>query len=133
MSLQLELFTPDLSDFGPEEPFDAPFPVISFAGLYALFDEHDECLYIGQSVSVPARIPQHRQKSWFRRVATRRTLELKDEEARLIREAVLCLALRPCKNRTIKLAKPKHGTCHELSWVGTVNKYKRNTTTPRKS
>ena len=111
------LFDPSFDDFGPLEPFDAPFPKISFPGLYALFDKDGDCLYIGQSVSIPYRLRQHKRKPWWSKVAQRRVLELPDEEERLVRETILVLQHKPCHNRAIKLAKRADGEWYECQFL----------------
>lgn len=116
-TLNQSLFDPSLDDFGPLEPHDAPFKLISFPGLYAFFDKDENCLYIGQSVSVPNRVLAHRKKKWYSKVVSRRTLELPDEEERLIRETVLCLSCKPCANRAIKLGKRADGQWYECQFL----------------
>jgi hypothetical protein len=68
-------------------------------------------------LSIPARIRQHGKKPWWPKVVTRRTLTLPEEEERLIREAVLIMACKPCANRAIKLALRKDGGLYEIQFV----------------
>jgi hypothetical protein len=117
MSNQEHLFVPGLDDFGPEEPVAAPFKTFSFPGVYALFGADGECIYVGQSVSIPARLKQHKSKPWWSKVQMRRTLTLADEESRLLRETVLILYCRPRANRAIKLCKRKDGSWFEAQFL----------------
>jgi hypothetical protein len=112
-----QLYSPDFDDFGPLEPHDAPFKAFSFAGVYAFFDKDGNCLYVGQSVSVPTRIRAHRKKPWYSKVVTRRVLRLKTDDDRLTREAVLILSNRPSNNRAIKIALRKDGGLYEIQFV----------------
>ena len=117
MTADATLFEPTMDDFGDVEPVDAPFKVISFPGVYALFDEGGECLYVGQSGAVSERLRAHRKKSWFPNVVSRRVLRLKGAEDRLVRETVLILAIRPRNNRAIKIGLNKIGQIHEMQFV----------------
>lgn len=129
-----QLYSPEFDDFEPEEPVDSSFGKRkTFPGIYALFSETGECLYVGQSVSVPARLRAHTKKPWWPNVATRRTLELESEEGRLIRETILVLKQKPCHNRAIKLGKRKDDQWYEMQFLrfaGAQNKPKKKGTKP---
>ena len=113
-----QLHLPDFDDFEPFVSADEPFGAMdSFPGVYALFDEDESCLYIGQSVSIPARLRQHRKKPWWPKVAYRRHLVMNDEEGRLVRETCLILKQKPCHNRAIKLGKRKDGQWYECQFL----------------
>lgn len=113
MASKIDLFEPSFDDFGRLESISEDFTEFSFPGVYALFDKAEKCLYVGQSVSIPARLRQHTKKKWFPKVSYRRTLRLEDEEDRLVREAVLVLAYRPRNNHAISLWLRKDGSIYE--------------------
>jgi hypothetical protein len=116
MNTENQLFAPNFDDFSIAEPVTTT-KFASFPGLYAFFDADGDCLYVGQSISVHTRIIQHRKKIWYKKADNVRVLRLPDEQSRLIRETVLCLAFSPAANRAIKLGKRADGTWHECQFL----------------
>lgn len=84
----------------------------------------DECLYVGQSGHLRARLRQHRKDKTFDRVE----LYLEDSlDDRLRLEGVLILALRPALNRGVNLG-VRPARCWELTYS-----WSRSASAPRAS
>lgn len=102
--------TPRLSGTYTESDLaDVECPVRAVYILWA----GDECLYVGHSGHLRARLRQHREDKAFDRVEAYLVEEL-DERLRL--EAVLILALRPALNKGIHLG-VRPNRCWELAYA----------------
>jgi predicted GIY-YIG superfamily endonuclease len=105
-----------LSDFSPLKSNPLDF----YPGLYALFDAEGQCLYIGQSKDVPARLKRHRrERPWFKDVDESKTVtfQLSGAEDRLHLEALLQLYHRPRHCRAIKIGIRNDGKIYEMQFL----------------
>lgn len=71
--------------------------------LYRHFDAKGRLLYVGISLSAAARLSQHRDKPWFKRIAHMTTQWLPSRQAALAAEAA-----------AIKAERPKHNIAHRV-------------------
>lgn len=100
-----------------------------FSGVYLLYNEDDEIIYVGQSGDVPARVKTHkRRQAWRTEISYASAYLIASEDDRLTLEALIFLRERPRHNRALKLAKRVDGTIYEIQFVGRNN----HTTSGRK-
>jgi excinuclease UvrABC nuclease subunit len=102
--LQDVLQPPDLSKFRPIE---------ARPGVYLLFNEGGEIVYVGQSCNCARRIQEHAKTPKV--FSNAQFYHLPSENARLILEGILILYFRPVYNRGINLGL-SCGRVWEIKW-----------------
>lgn len=95
-----------------------PLPNTFLPGIYAIFDENEECLYIGQSKDIRSRLLEHaRSKPWYKLGASIKIRTIADSEFRLVMETILILIYKPRNNRAIKMTKGYEGPWKECQFL----------------
>jgi excinuclease UvrABC nuclease subunit len=107
-----DLLPPGVLAWYTEDDLDRdPMPV---PGLYALCDEEDEPLYIGQSNDIKRRLNEHR-KQGTKKFARIRYYPVYQFSERLRLEAILILCTRPQYNRAVNVGIRANGTCYDTT------------------
>ncbi|MEE8522149.1 MAG: GIY-YIG nuclease family protein [Gemmatimonadota bacterium] len=111
----------DVSTFGV---FDTESPPFIHPGIYVLSDADGGVIYVGESGDVTRRLKQHaRDKRWYKKVVTVRSIFCSDRDLRLTGETLLILRHRPRHNRAIMIGLDATAKVYPLQFVKTRHKW----------